>query len=402
MFVVYCVVLCLIQLNCVMHPLLNVELYLLQFILDIMHMIVRVYLKLLYFIRCTICSGRRTSRTNASKGITKNDIMPLEDIKIKHAISEGGSCEIYYAVHKTLNIVAVKKPKQDLKKLPELHDFHIQREARCLRRLSHPHIIQFHGLIWEPNFYAIVMEYIEEDLSTTVNRHRPHEWVKTKLLCDVARGVSYLHWLPKQIIHNDLKATNVLVNHQVVAKVCDFGLANWQSCSTLLYLNTDDHQLKPQGGTQTHISPERLLDINADSTKSDVYSFAILMWETYSEQRPFANCRSSEEIKQAVLNGNRPSLKSWPTSMVAEIIKDCWKQQAADRPEMSSVQQKFETFLLRPEVMTVVNEYVVKLINNRPQLRSTERDRPPVRELKRSMSAAVSLINIICRLCLSC
>ena len=66
-------------------------------------------------------------------------------------------------------------------------------------------------------------------------------------------------------------------------QVCDFGLAKWKD-----YSQTHTNSRSNRAGTVTHIPPEIWVSINNPRTvKYDVYSFAVLLWELFTEEKPF-------------------------------------------------------------------------------------------------------------------
>ena len=281
-------------------------------------------------------------------------------------IGEGGFCIVYRALYENKQYVAVKRLKTDTTHISELYEDYIKREARCIRNLLHPNIATFLGIIWKPSFHAIVLEYYKNgNLLRFMRDNYLHPFLKAKLLWDVSKGADYLHWLPKQIIHNDIKIENILISDEITAKLTDFGMAHWNSyTSDVLY--SQRHVELPQGGTATHKSPERWLDINERSTKCDVYSYGILIWETYCESIPFISC-TNEEIKLAVTDGQRPDesllAKTNISPFMADVMRHCWKQLPCERPEMKEVVDKLETLLTADEkVKTIIRNSIAKIV----------------------------------------
>ena len=281
-------------------------------------------------------------------------------------IGEGGFCIVYRALHENKQYVAVKRLKTDMMHVSELYEDYIKKEARCIKNLLHPHIATFLGIIWEPNFHAIVLEYYKNgNLIKFMRNYYLHQFLKAKLLWDVSKGIDYLHWLPKQIIHNDIKIENILISDEVTAKLTDFGMAHWNSHASEVFYS-QQHVKSSQGGTATHKSPERWLDINERSTKCDVYSYGILIWETYCESIPFISC-TNEEIKLAVTDGQRPDesllAKTNIPCCMADMMRHCWKQLPWQRPEMKEVVAKLETLLTADEkVKTIIQNSIAKIV----------------------------------------
>ena len=250
--------------------------------------------------------------------------------------------------------MAIKKLKIDLQYVSDQYIDCMRREARCLKNLLHPNIVQFIGIVWEPNFHGVVLEYnAKKDLMHFLKNQSLPLKLKLKLLCDIAKGVHYLHWLPKTIVHNDLKATNILITDDITAKITDFGNAEWKSWTTELFY-TQLRENRVISGTLTHLSPERWTNIHECNIKSDIYSYGVLIWETFSEKTPFASS-NNESIKLAVTEGQRPNEKLLPEEMPTEIInlmKKCWHQNLTERPAMKQIVDMLEEQLSRDQNTT--------------------------------------------------
>ena len=295
--------------------------------------------------------------------IIKSEDLIYDSNNLVDFIEEGGFCYVYRALYGG-RYVALKKLKEDVKRVPKQYEDCMRREARCLKNLLHPNIVEFQGMVWEPNFHAIVLEYIaNRDLRSFAHKYAPlHPFVKAKLIGDIAKGMNYLHTLPKQVIHNDLKAGNVLVSDSLVAKITDFGLAEWISFTTKFHTNSPQSRVK--GATVTHRSPESWRNINHVSTTNDIYSFSILLWEIFSEKVPFGNA-SNEDIRMAVIEGQRPDENLLPSNTPSEMIdmmKRCWQQDPSKRPDFSSIVKDMSALLCRAEYDSTIKTIVPKLV----------------------------------------
>lgn len=101
----------------------------------------------------------------------------------------------------------------------------------------------------------------------------------------------YLH--QHEILHLDLKASNVFVDENCYPKLADFGMSE-DLKNKIDFLNNKNNSIVR--GTPTHIAPEILL--NSEYTKAaDVYAFALTVFEIMTNEKPFKNVRSSYSWK---------------------------------------------------------------------------------------------------------
>ncbi|GMF19375.1 unnamed protein product [Phytophthora lilii] len=99
--------------------------------------------------------------------------------------------------------------------------------------MDHPHIVYFVGVAWDSlSDLCVVLEFMDGgDLRTLLNRyeaeHHPVGFDKQKATTalHVCHALTYLHSLSSPVIHRDLKSRNILLDHNMKAKLTDFGVS---------------------------------------------------------------------------------------------------------------------------------------------------------------------------------
>ncbi len=109
-------------------------------------------------------------------------------------------------------------------------------ECGTLFDLRHPHIVQYLGVCMSDfGSPLVVMEYLPHSLDHVLKSVPDLSLAaKRSILCDVARGMEYLHCRPSPIVHGKLTAPNVLLSSGMVAKISDVGVCMHSSDPTLM------------------------------------------------------------------------------------------------------------------------------------------------------------------------
>lgn len=195
----------------------------------------------------------------------------LNDYKNMQLISSGGMGEVYRAINKSGQNVAIKKIKTEQRGDHQLYDFFIS-EASILSAMNHPNIIKVYDLFHEDGDIYLVQEYFagytlkyyKENISRPANIDDV-----IKIFTQILDALEYAHG--KGIVHKDLKPANILIDNSLNVKLIDFGIA-----SNLTQLNISTSYTK--AGTKNYGSPEQFNSQQADH-RSDIYSLGIVLWE---------------------------------------------------------------------------------------------------------------------------
>jgi len=208
-------------------------------------------------------------------------------LEILEKIGQGGMCAVYKARHLIMNkVVAVKILLPHLISNPMMLR-RFQQEAQATVILNHASIIRIYDTDISCKGHAyIVMDYIDgeslHDLLHQEWRLKPE--VALDLFVQLAQGLSHAH--EHGIIHRDLKPSNVMLicdgSDHFQVKLVDFGIAK-------IIAQENGQALTQTGdvfGSPLYMSPEQCSGQILDS-RSDIYSFGCLMYETLAGQPPF-------------------------------------------------------------------------------------------------------------------
>jgi len=253
-------------------------------------------------------------------------------------IGQGAMGVVYKAKYHGSD-VAVKQLPIIAADSEELGQF--EQEAKLMKKLRHPHLVNFYGCYQDETHYSIVMEYVaggslDEILYDT---QQPFTWYPTRwdVAHDIASAVSFLH--SNQIIHRDLKSQNVLVYYEkdrTRAKIADVGIAKIIKQETISTMTKN-------AGTPLWMAPE-VIEAQGEKKKItydekvDVYSYGIILSELINRNLPYSEVKNAFQIIPQVLEGKRPDFNeaSAPISFIA-LMQRCWAQRAEERPKMQDV-----------------------------------------------------------------
>lgn len=210
-------------------------------------------------------------------------------------------------------------------------------EATLMTSLKHKNLVQLIGVTIEPNV-CLVTEFMEKGSLSEYLRTRGRQRVTLKdqvrFARDTCAGMAYLE--KKKVVHRDLAARNILISEDYTAKVCDFGLASREKFSDI-YMNSGTGCRIPIKWT----APESLR-LGEFSSKSDMWSFGILLYEIYSFGRlPYPKIPLTDVVKY-VESGYRMDAPEGCPNKIYDIMRRAWNSEPKDRPSFEDVLKEIE------------------------------------------------------------
>ena len=229
-----------------------------------------------------------------------------------------------------------------------------QKECERSIRLRHPNIVQFFGLYTKPHAQndlpCLVMELLYCSLNHLLEPenqkplHIPMQ-MKLSLLCDITRGLRYLHNHSPSIIHRDLSSNNVLVTEGIVAKIGDLG--------TMRFFDPKrQSQMSKQPGTVVFMPPEALIETPDYGTDIDIFSFACVAlhtlsgkWPTPTEPTKIKEGSAGDLIAISEANRRIQYLNEIKDEDMKGFLVCCLDNDRYKRPNIAAVYDEMHKFL---------------------------------------------------------
>ncbi|KAK4750636.1 hypothetical protein SAY87_004118 [Trapa incisa] len=282
------------------------------------------------------------------------------DFSNMNKIGEGGYGPVFWGKLRDGQEIAVKR----LSRESSQGVVQFKNEVLLIAKLQHRNLVKLLGCCIQGEDKMLIYEYMpHKSLDSFIfdreGKSSLLDWPqRRKIINGIARGLLYLHQDSRlRIIHRDLKASNILLDYEMNAKISDFGMAKGFR---------GDETAANTGrvvGTYGYMSPEYAVD-GIFSVKSDVFSFGVLMLEIISGKRNRGFSHPDHSLN--LLGHSWKLYKVGQSNVMMDIqvsdscdIADvsrfiqvgllCVQQNPEDRPNMASVVLMLSSEIALPE-----------------------------------------------------
>lgn len=232
--------------------------------------------------------------------------------------------------------VAIKLLKADAFTQPGIYD-DFRREVEAMHSLKHPNLIKLHGVVFHPLMMVCelapmgaLLDYIRAQ-----NGKLSLNFI-SKWSCQVAAGMAHLE--KNRFLHRDLACRNILLSTLDLVKIGDFGLMRALPDADDCYVMSERRRVP-----FPWCAPESLRT-RQFSHASDVWMFAVALWEMYTfGEEPWIGLNGSEILRLIMRDGQRLSAPNACPPDVYMLMMQCWDLNPKERPTFAGIQRYMET-----------------------------------------------------------
>ncbi|XP_020902892.1 serine/threonine-protein kinase mos [Exaiptasia diaphana] len=281
------------------------------------------------------CSSRKDMIYN----VLSSGNFEVSELKVGKLLGSGGFGSVYEAVFRGERLALKKLHKGTKNERAARESF--EAETSVLN-FAHPNIVRTFALmnLWDTN--CIIMEYAgDRNLQNVINDSMESLTAsrRIKFALDIGHALDYAH--DKGIAHLDLKPSNVMVTSEDHCKLADFGCCQSVEANEKPASPTKSNLT----GTYAYRAPE-LLRGDCPTTKADIYSYGICLWQMLTREHPYGNQNQHVIIFGVVAYQLRPTLTSLDVQARDEVyvnlMQQCWEADPKLRPLASDIVVKMK------------------------------------------------------------
>ncbi|KAK8682616.1 hypothetical protein V6N13_055000 [Hibiscus sabdariffa] len=311
-------------------------------------------------------SQKVSMRLDGVKDFTfKEMTLATDNFNSSSQVGQGGYGKVYKGTLPDKTVVAIKRAEEG--SLQGQREF--LTEIKLLSRLHHRNLVSLVGYCDEEGEQMLVYEFMPNgtlrDWLSAKSKESLSFGMRLRIALGSAKGILYLHTEANPpVFHRDIKASNILLDSKLNAKVADFGLS--RLAPTLEDEGTvPDHVSTVVRGTPGYLDPEYFLTHKL-TDKSDVYSLGVVFLEMLTGMRPISHGKNIvREVNTAHQSGMMFSvidsrMGCYPSECIERFVGlalSCCQDKTENRPSMSDVVRELECILkMMPETESVSSD----------------------------------------------
>jgi len=268
---------------------------------------------------------------------------------VKH-LGKGATAVVLLARHAGLSIpVAVKVLRRALSESNPKYAARFLREARMAARLDHPNIVRVIDCGVQDDYHFMVMDYVDGPncLQKLQEQDNGLDWREaTEIIMQASQGLGYA--ASKDVIHRDVKPSNIMIDSTGRVRVTDLGLAK-MTIKGVVELTQEFHTV----GTPSYMSPEQIRSASNLDLRSDVYSLGATFYHLVCGHAPFAGDGPMEVVAKHLtdtLVPPRQCKRSLPEELSSIICKMMAKSPGDRYQDYETLRQDLQNLLDGREV----------------------------------------------------
>ncbi|KAI9202643.1 kinase-like domain-containing protein [Polychytrium aggregatum] len=221
----------------------------------------------------------------------------------------------------------------------------IRKEISTVRKLYHPNLCLILGAcLTQPNM-CIFTEFMEHgSLHTYVYNPEFDLSIQQAIFwaIGICEGLCFLHTREPAVAHGNLKSKNILIHPDGRPLLSEYGFQN-----SLLARHVGEARTGRRYDV-AWLSPESIQEANAPgSMAADVYATAIVLYEIFVRQSPFEELGlDDEQLATRILEGVRPDVPDFIPASISDLLRDCWRANADQRPKITDARDKLKELML--------------------------------------------------------
>ncbi|KAA8550630.1 hypothetical protein F0562_002314 [Nyssa sinensis] len=227
-------------------------------------------------------------------------------------------------------------------------------EVYLLSQIRHQNLVSLEGFCQESKQQILVYEYLPggslaDNLYGASSKNVTLSWVRRlKIAVDAAKGLDYLHnGSSPRIIHRDVKCSNILLDMEMNAKVCDFGLSKQVTQADATHVTT------VVKGTAGYLDPE-YYSTQQLTEKSDVYSFGVVLLELICGREPLSHSGTPDSFNLVLWA--KPYLQAGAFEIVDESLKGTFDVESMRKAALVASRSVERDASQRPTIAVVLAE----------------------------------------------